>query len=99
MEFIAEHLDHVHRLCQRHSVDKLYLFGSAVNNSLTENSDIDMVVKFKEIDLRYYAENYFDLKNQLQSLFHRNVDLLEEQAIRNPFVKSSIDKTKKLIYG
>jgi len=48
--------------------------------------------------LRRYADNYFDLKERLESLLDRPVDLLEESAIRNPFLKKQIDSEKKLIY-
>jgi hypothetical protein len=49
--------------------------------------------------LEDYADNYFDLKEQLESIFNRPIDLLEEQAIKNPFFKKEIDKEKLLIYG
>jgi predicted nucleotidyltransferase len=49
--------------------------------------------------LRTYADNYFDLKFSLEDLFSRPVDLLEEKAIRNPVLRRSIDRNKKLIYG
>jgi predicted nucleotidyltransferase len=39
------------------------------------------------------------LKNELESLFNRQVDLMEEQAIRNPYFKREVDKEKQLIYG
>jgi hypothetical protein len=42
---------------------------------------------------------YFNLKQLLEDLFNRNIDLLEERAIRNPLFKEEIDKTKVLIYG
>ena len=54
---------------------------------------------FVEIDVYEYADNYFDLKYSLENLFKRNVDLLEDKAIRNPYLRQSIDSTKQLIYG
>jgi len=68
-----------------HSVDKLYLFGSMLGADFTEKSDVDFLVRFKNIDLLKYADNYFDLKFSLDQLFNRSVDLLEEQSIRNPY--------------
>jgi predicted nucleotidyltransferase len=47
----------------------------------------------------FHCDNYFDLKEQLESIFNRPIDLLEEQAIRNPYFKNEIDKEKQLIYG
>jgi len=46
-----------------------------------------------------YADNYFNLKFSLEDLFERNVDLLENKAIHNPFLKKSIDSKKVIVYG
>ena len=48
---------------------------------------------------RKYKVNYFDLNYSLQDLFGREVDLVEEQTIRNPYFRKSVDSTKQLIYG
>lgn len=86
-------------LCESHYVDKMYLFGSASTDNLKENSDIDFLVKFKNFDLAKYFENYISLKENLSKLFNRNIDLVEEQAIKNPILVNSINKSKELIYG
>lgn len=39
------------------------------------------------------------LKYALEDVLGREVDLLEEQAIRNPYLKENIDRTKALMYG
>jgi predicted nucleotidyltransferase len=75
------------------------VFGSVVAGRLKKGSDIDFVVNFQKIDLYDYADNYFDLKYSLEDLFRRNVDLLEEEAIKNPYLRQSIDSSKQLIYG
>jgi len=77
----------------------MYLFGSALTSNFTEKSDIDFLVKFKPIELSQYFENYIDFKQNLQSLFGREVDLLEEQTLRNPILIKSINRSKELIYG
>lgn len=86
-------------LCVKHKVGKLFAFGSVLTQSFTNQSDIDFVVDFKQIELYNYADNYFDLKYSLEKLFKRDVDLLEDQAIKNPYLRQTIDSTKKLIYG
>ena len=98
MAFIDKYKKDINDLCSIHSVDKLYLFGSASKGKLNADSDIDLVVKFKSIDLKTYFSNYMSLKNALKHLFRREVDLLEEQAISNPFIKESIEQSKQLIY-
>jgi len=86
-------------ICSEHKVDKLYLFGSAVSENMNDKSDIDLLVRFRPFDLSDYFKNYLDFKNRLQALFNREVDLIEEQSLTNPFLIKSIDQSKKLIYG
>jgi hypothetical protein len=51
------------------------------------------------MDLAKYFQNYMELKENLESLFGRKVDLLEEQTLKNPILIKSINKSKELIYG
>lgn len=99
MNIVEKNMDQIRLLCAKHKVAKLFVFGSVLTGRFKENSDIDMLVDFDNVDISAYADNYFDLKLSLEKLFSRNVDLLEEKAIRNPFLKDSIDSSKKLIYG
>ena len=64
-----------------------------------KDSDIDLIVDFNEVDLYDYADNYFDLKFSLENLFKREVDLLEDKAIKNPYLRETINSSKQLIYG
>lgn len=89
----------INALCKKHRVKSLFVFGSVLTDDFTKLSDIDLVVSFKDIDILDYADNYFDFKFSLEELLKRNIDLLEEQAIRNPYLKKSIDTSKMLIYG
>lgn len=86
-------------LCSTYHVDKMYLFGSALHSNFNDQSDIDFLVKFKTIELKYYFDNYSKLKESLKKLFGREVDLLEEQTLKNPILIQSINKSKELIYG
>ena len=99
MNLIESNIDRLRMLCLKHKVEKLFVFGSVLSNRFNADSDIDMIVDFSEVDLRLYADNYFTLKEELEKLFHRKVDLLEAQAIRNPFFQETIDQQKHLVYG
>jgi predicted nucleotidyltransferase len=99
MNIIDQNIEVIRELCSKHKVSRLFVFGSVLRNKLKKNSDIDFIVDFQEIDVYDYADNYFDLKFSLENLFRRNVDLLEDKAIDNPFFRQSIDSTKQLIYG
>lgn len=51
-----------------------------------------------QIDLMEYFNNYMDFKEKLEELFQRRVDLVENQAIRNPILRKVIDREKLLVY-
>lgn len=99
MGIIDNNIDSLKKLCMIHNVEKMYLFGSAVNSNFNDKSDVDLLVKFKPIELSLYFDNYINFKEKLESLLGREVDLLEEQTLRNPILIKSIDNSKKLIYG
>jgi uncharacterized protein len=98
MKIIQENIEGLKMLCMKHHVGKLFVFGSAAKDSLNAESDIDLLVSFKEIRLEDYADNYFDFKFSLEDLFKRDIDLLEEKAIKNPYLIQSINSAKQLVY-
>lgn len=99
MNLIEKNRKKIIELCKRHKVATLFAFGSILTNQFKSDSDIDLIVEFDEVDLFSYADNYFDLKFSLENLLQREVDLLEDKAIINPYLRQSIDATKKMIYG
>jgi predicted nucleotidyltransferase len=99
MNIVDENIELIIKLCNKHKVSKLFVFGSILTNQFKDESDIDFVVDFENVDLSEYADNYFDFKYALENIFNRKVDLLEDKAIRNPFLKKSIDSSKMLVYG
>jgi uncharacterized protein len=99
MNLVELNIEKIKNLCVKHKVNKLFVFGSVLKDTFTNESDIDLVVDFEKQDLSDYADNYFDLKDQLELIFNRPVDLLEEKGIRNPFLRKQIDNEKQLIYG
>lgn len=99
MNLIESNIDNVRTLCKLHKVQRLFVFGSVLSNRFQKDSDIDLIVDFQGVDLYDYADNYFDLKESLENLFQREVDLLEDKAIKNPYLRQSIDSSKVLVYG
>ena len=89
----------ISELCASHKVKHLYAFGSVLTADFNNDSDIDLIVDFKDIEVKDYADNYFDLKFALQDIFNRPIDLLESQAIKNPYFKKVVDQNKQLVYG
>ena len=71
----------------------------ALYYKFNNDSDIDLLVDFKPMDISKYAEIYYNLKFGLQNLLNRPIDLLEQKAIKNPFFLQQLNKEKKLVYG
>lgn len=99
MNIIDQHIEDIQKLCVRHKVEQMFVFGSVLTKNFNENSDVDFLVKFGDIDLYDYFENLLNLKENLEKILLRNVDILEMQAVKNPYLKKSIDNSKLLIYG
>ncbi len=98
-KIITENLDKIKSLCVKHKVKNLSLFGSASTNKLTDSSDIDLLVSFKSIPLKGYADNYFTMIKEFENIFERPVDLITEKYIKNPYFIKSVNQTKVLLYG
>lgn len=99
MNLINKNIDALRKLCVKHKVDELYVFGSIVTDLFKDQSDIDFLVKFGKVDLYDYFDNYMDFKESLEKLFNREIDLVEIQTLKNPILKRSINKNKSKIYG
>ena len=99
MNLINQHIAELKGLCIKHKVDELYVFGSILTDFFEDKSDIDFLVKFGDVDLYDYFDNYMDFKESLENLFKREIDLLEIQTLKNPILKRSINKNKSKIYG
>jgi len=90
-EFIA--------LCRQHRVSKLYAFGSSITEHFNPiKSDIDVIVELDIQDPIEYGETLLLFWDNLEVFFNRKVDLLTDDSIHNPYLRKSIESTKKLIY-
>jgi predicted nucleotidyltransferase len=99
MSIIDSNINEIEKLCLANKVRMLYAFGSVLSDAFDNNSDIDLLVDFDIIDIAGYADNYYNLKFGLQKIFNRQVDLLEQKAIKNPFFLQQINLKKRLVYG
>ena len=99
MNELKNHIDQIKQLCNAHDVKSLFAFGSIVSDNLKPGSDIDLIVDIGSMDPLEYSDNYFALKFQLESILNRPIDLLEDKAVKNPYLKKQIDNTKVLVYG
>ncbi len=99
MSIIDSNINEIEKLCLENKVKMLYVFGSVLSDSFNNKSDIDLIVDFDIIAISEYADNYYNLKFGLQKLFNRQVDLLEQKAIKNPFFLQQLNQQKRLVYG
>jgi len=99
MSVLKTYKKQIFELCEAHKVRHLYAFGSVLTSNFSEDSDVDLIVDFNDVDVKDYADNYFDFKFSLQNVLNRQIDLLELQAIKNPYFKQVVDQSKELVYG
>lgn len=101
MKLIEMHIDKLIALCRKYKVAKLWVFGSILTPRFNDKSDVDFSVIFdkSKIDLLDFADNYFDFIDELRLLFRRDVDLVCEEAVKNPCFRKELDATKVLVYG
>ena len=99
IEAVEKRYADIERLCRKHNVLYLSLFGSAATGkSYTEDSDLDFVVEFRPTGFGAYADAYFGLWESLESLFNKPVDLVVGSAIRNPYFLEAVQKTRMSVY-
>ena len=97
---LASHQMELERLCRRHHVQRLDLFGSAaVGTYRPGESDLDFLVEFEPLPPGAYADTYFDLLEALERLFGRPVDLVVASAIKNPYFRQSVEQVRALLYA
>lgn len=99
MNFIENHNKDIQTLCKTHKVKSLYAFGSVLTDKFNNESDVDLIVDFENLDVLEYGDNYYDLKFSLENILNRTVDLLEEKAIKNPYFRKTLNQNKVMIYG
>jgi predicted nucleotidyltransferase len=86
-------------LCRRFGVRRLDLFGSAATGAFDPgSSDVDMLVEFDDEPTRLF-DRYFGLKESLEALYGRPVDLVSAGSLRNPFFIAAVNETRQLMYA
>jgi predicted nucleotidyltransferase len=89
---------HVTDFCQRWKVRELSLFGSVVGEGFMPDSDIDVLVSFLP-DAKWSLFDLIKMEDELIDIFGRQVDLVEREALVNPFRRHAILKSREIIYA
>jgi predicted nucleotidyltransferase len=97
---IDQHRNEISSICKRYRVSKLDVFGSAARKVDFEinSSDADFLIEF-EPDVQVGLDQLMGIKTELEKLLGRNVDLIEPEAVLNPFVKASIQRHQESVYA
>lgn len=99
-ELIESRRSELRALCERHRVERLTLFGSALRDDFDAiHSDLDFCVEFRPMVPHDHADSYFGLLEDLESLFARRVDLVEIGAVRNPYLRREIEAGQEILYA
>ena len=97
---LDQYRDIIIEACKKHHVNTLYTFGSVNTDRFSEDSDIDFLVSFKreEIPLEEFADVYFDFQFFLEDTLQREIDLVTERSIKNPYFRQEVMDTRILFY-
>jgi predicted nucleotidyltransferase len=88
------------RLFKEHKIKNAYVFGSVVGDKFTDESDIDFLINFEEgLEPLEKGEIWWSLYDTLREVFNREVDLLIESSLKNPYFIEEINEKKQLIYA
>jgi hypothetical protein len=100
VEIVEQHIDEVAALCRRTGARRLRLFGSALRADFEPgSSDLDFLVDFDPFAPAKYADSYFALKEGLEKLFGRQVDLVTAGSIKNPYFRARIEAESQTVYA
>ena len=87
-------------LLQKHKIKNAFVFGSVLTEKFDINSDVDFVLNLQDgLDPVDAGEHLWDLEYELKELLHRNIDIITERSLKNPYFISEINATKYPIYG
>ena len=85
-------------LCRQLKVSRLDIFGSATAEAFGADSDVDVLVRFDR-DGGGLFNRYFDLKEELERILGRPVDVVTEESIKNPYFRAEVEQSRKNVYA
>jgi uncharacterized protein len=88
----------IRTFCRRWKVTEFALFGSVLREDFRPESDVDVLVSFAA-NARWSLWDLAEMQQELEGIFGRSVDLVENGTLRNPFRRQSIMSTKEVVYA
>jgi len=90
----------VAKLFEIHKIKNAYAFGSVVSEEFNDKSDIDLLINFQEdMEPLEKGEMWWNLYDTLREVFNREVDLVIESSLKNPYFSEEVNEKKQLIYA
>ena len=97
---IEEQRNSLNELCGQFAVCRFEIFGSAATDRFDPDvSDLDFLVEFAPGSPSEMADRYFGLLEALETLFVRPVELVMIPAIKNPYFRQGIERSRTLLYA
>ena len=98
-KILTANIEKIKLYCQQYKVKELYAIGSVNTDKFTDKSDIDLLIKFDNISIEEYTDNYFILHKLFEKILNRKIDLITDKSLNNPFFIKEIEKTKIILYA
>ncbi|HQH74678.1 MAG TPA: nucleotidyltransferase domain-containing protein [bacterium] len=97
MDDFSEFRQKVAPVCQELGVERLDVFGSITRPDFHTESDVDIVARLDRRPGKMF-NRYFTLKERLERIFGRPVDLVLEDSIRNPYFRDAVESSRVTLY-
>lgn len=90
--------DQIRDFCRRWKIVEFALIGSVLRDDFRPDSDIDVLLSFEE-NAGWSLYDIVDMKDELKAIFGREIDLVEKEAIRNPYRLHNMLMDKEVLYA
>lgn len=96
---ISSNIEKIRQFFEMHKIERAFIFGSAVTGDFNEKSDLDFLVRFQpDLDPLEKGELWWNLHDKLRDFFNREIDIVTENSLKNPYFIKELDETKELVY-
>ena len=97
---LIEDKSKIEEIFKQHKVVRAHVFGSALSDNFSETSDVDFLIKFQEqLSPLEKGELWWELHDSLRDFLKREIDLVTEGSLKNPYFIEELNNSKLLIYG
>ena len=97
---LSPHQAELEAFCKRYHVRRLEVLGSAVREDFDpQHSDLDLLVEIDPESSNSYFDDYFGLREGLEALLGRPIDLLSIESLENPYFIQRIAKEREILYA